>query len=58
MRRLKAVKTFTVWDSKKGKTFATMEEAKAYESAHRKRTGIFASITETTRSVTHTYKDK
>ena len=48
--------TYTVWDSKKGKTFATLNEANAYERAYRKRTGEFVSITKGERKVTHKYK--
>ena len=48
-------KTFTVMDSKKGKTFATLEEANAYEREHRKRTGEFVVVVAGTKTVTHTY---
>lgn len=48
-------KTFTVMDSKKGKTFATLEEANAYEREHRKRTGEFVAVVAGTKTVTHTY---
>ena len=48
--------TFTVMDSKRGKTFATLEEADAYEREHRKRTGEFVGIIAGTKPVTHTCK--
>lgn len=48
-------KTFTVMDSKRGKTFATLEEANAYEREHRKRTGEFVAVVAGTKTVTHTY---
>lgn len=48
--------TFTVMDSKQGKTFATLEEATAYEREHRKKTGAFVGIVAGTKSVTHTCK--
>lgn len=47
--------TYTVWDSAKGKTFATEKEAIAYEREHRKKTGEFVAITQTTRAVTHKF---
>lgn len=50
------VKTYTVWDTKSGKTFATEAEALGYESAFRKRTGRFVSVTAGTKKVTHTYR--
>ena len=48
--------TFTVMDSKQGKTFATLDEATAYEREHRKKTGAFVGIVAGTKSVTHTCK--
>ncbi len=48
--------TFTVMDSKQGKTFATLEEATAYEREHRKKTGAFVGIIAGTKLVTHTCK--
>ncbi len=48
--------TFTVMDSKQGKTFATVEEATAYEREHRKKTGAFVGIIAGTKLVTHTCK--
>ena len=51
-------KTFTVMDSKRGKTFATLDEANAYEREHRKRTGEFVAVVEGTKAVTHTYGAK
>ena len=50
--------TFTVMDSKRGKTFATLDEANAYEREHRKRTGEFVAVVEGTKAVTHTYGAK
>lgn len=58
MKGLSKVKTFTVWDSKNGKTFATETEAKNYEKAYRKKTGNFVSITQGTKKVTHTFSNK
>ena len=46
---------FTVFDTCRGKTFATEAEAKAYEREYRKRTGIFVSVERTQRKVTHKY---
>ena len=51
-------KTYTVMDSKRGKTFATLDEANAYEREHRKRTGEFVAVVAGTKSVTHTYGAK
>ncbi len=48
--------TFTVYDSPKGKTFATLEEANAYEREHRKKTGVFVGIIAGTKPVTHICK--
>ena len=48
-------KTYTVMDSQRGKTFATLDEANAYEREHRKRTGEFVAVVAGTKSVTHTY---
>lgn len=52
---MKQKTTFTVMDSKKGKTFATLDEASAYEREHRKRTGEFVAVVAGTKAVTHTY---
>ena len=51
-------KTYTVMDSKRGKTFATLDEANAYEREHRKRTGEFVAVVAGTKAVTHTYGAK
>ncbi len=53
---LKKIKTYTVWDSKTGKTFSSLSEAKNYEREYRSRTGNFVSITEGTKAVTYTFK--
>ena len=58
MKGLSKIKTFTVWDSKNGKTFATVTEARNYEKEYRKKTGIFVAITEGTKKVTHTFSSK
>lgn len=58
MRKLEKKKTYTVHDSKRGHTFATLDEAGAYERDQRKRTGVFCAVTEGTRAVTHTYKNR
>ena len=58
MRTLKVKKTYTVHDTKRGHTFATFEEARAYERDCRKKTGEFFALTEGTRVVTHTYKNR
>lgn len=55
MKGLSKIKTYTVWDSKTGKTFATLNEAKNYELSYRKQTGTFLSITEGTKKVTHLF---
>lgn len=47
--------TYTVFDTRTGKTFATKAEAEAYEKDFRKKTGIFVSVESTHRKVTHTY---
>ena len=47
--------TYTVWDSKRGKTFATDGEASAYAEEHRKKTGEILTITQTKRKATHEY---
>ena len=47
--------TYTVWDSKRGKTFATAWEASAYVEDHRKRTGEILTVTQTKRKATHEY---
>ena len=51
-------KTYTVMDSQRGKTFATLDEANAYEREHRKRTGEFVAVVAGTKTVTHTYGAK
>ena len=55
MKGLTKIKTYTVWDSKTGKTFATLKEAKGYEQSYRKQTGTFLSITEGSKKVTHSF---
>jgi hypothetical protein len=45
--------TYTVMDSKKGKTFSTLSEAIAYESSCRAKNGEFLAIVETTKKPTH-----
>jgi ribosomal protein S17 len=45
--------SYTVYDSKHGKTFSTLAEAKAYEKEYRARTGEFVSIVETKKKPTH-----
>lgn len=45
--------TYTVMDSRKGKTFGTLKEAKAYEAEQRKKTGDFCEIREGTKKPTH-----
>lgn len=47
--------TYTVWDNKRGKTFATVGEASAYAEEHRKKTGEILTITQTKRKATHEY---
>ncbi len=47
--------TYTVWDSKRGKTFATVGEASAYAEEHRKKTGEILTVTQTKRKATHEY---
>lgn len=47
--------TYTVWDSKRGKTFATAWEASACVEDHRKKTGEILTITQTKRKATHEY---
>ena len=47
--------TYTVWDSKRGKTFATVGEASAYAEEHRRKTGEILTITQTKRKATHEY---
>lgn len=54
--RNQSKKTYTVWDSKNGKTFATLSEAEEYELFYRKRTGEFLCITEGGKKVTHCWK--
>lgn len=55
MKGLSRIRTYTVWDSKTGKTFATLKEAKGYEASYRKQTGIFLSITEGYKKATHSF---
>ena len=50
-----ANKTYTVWDTKRGKTFATQGEAIAYADERRRKTGEILSVTQTKRKVTHTF---
>ena len=47
--------TYTVWDTKRGKTFATSDEAIAYANERRQRTGEIFAVTQTRKAVTHTY---
>ena len=47
--------TYTVWDSKTGKTFATSDEAIAYANERMRRTGEILAITQTNRKATHKY---
>ena len=47
--------TYTVWDSKTGKTFATSDEAIAYANERLRRTGKIFAITQTNRKATHKY---
>jgi hypothetical protein len=47
--------TYTVYDGKSGKTFATLDEAKAYEADYRKKTGNFVSIEKTTKKPTYKF---
>lgn len=46
---------YLVQDSKRGKVFATLEEAAGYAAEIRKATGEFVAVTETRRKVTHTF---
>ncbi len=50
--------TYTVWDSKTGKTFATSDEAIAYANERMRRTGEILAITQTNRKATHKYGKK
>lgn len=45
--------TFTVMDGQRGKTFATMREAQAYEADVRARTGAFCEIRKGNRKISH-----
>ena len=56
MKKLNEIKTYTVWDSDRGKTFATEKEAKKYEKDYHAKTGIFLNITAGSKRVTHSYK--
>ena len=47
--------TYTVWDSKTGKTFATSDEAIAYANERLRKTGEILAITQTNRKATHKY---
>lgn len=47
--------TYTVWDGKRGKTFATAGEASGYAEEYRKKTGEILTITQTKRKATHEY---
>ena len=55
MTTTQANKTYTVWDTKTGKTFATQGEAIAYANEKRRKTGEILSVTQTKRKVTHTF---
>lgn len=50
-----AAPTYTVWDGKRGKTFATAGEASGYAEEYRKKTGEILTITQTKRKATHEY---
>ncbi len=50
---VKSSMTYTVTVGRKGKTFATKHEAKAYEAEQRKKTGKAASIVVGTKKPTH-----
>lgn len=54
-KRSTSTPTYTVWDSKRGKTFATAGEASAYAEEYRKKTGEILAITQTKRKATHEY---
>ena len=56
-RKMKAQnkETYTVWGTKRGKTFATSDEAIAYANERRQRTGEIFAVTQTRKAVTHTY---
>ena len=56
-RKMKAQnkETYTVWDTKRGKTFATSDEAIAYANERGQRTGEIFAVTQTRKAVTHTY---
>lgn len=45
---------YLVQDSKRGKVFATLEEAAGYAADIRKATGEIVAVVETARQVTHT----
>lgn len=45
--------TFTVMDGQRGKTFATMKEAQAYEADMRARTGVFCEIRKGNKKISH-----
>lgn len=47
--------TYTVFDNKRGKTFATENEAIGYTEEYRRKTGIFLGVYETKRTVTHIF---
>ena len=44
--------------TKRGKVFATLEEAAAYSAELLRRSGCLFTVTETKRKVTHTYNIK
>ena len=56
-RKMKAQnkETYTVCDTKRGKTFATSDEAIAYANERGQRTGEIFAVTQTRKAVTHTY---
>ena len=47
---------YIVFDSRKGKVFATLSEATAYANEIAHKTGVFVSVEQTSRGVTHTYE--
>lgn len=49
---------YLVHDSKRGKVFATLDEASRYAEEHRKATGEIIAVTKTTRKVTHKYNGR
>ena len=47
--------SYTAYTTKRGRTYATLTEARRDADEHQRKTGVFVAVEETRRKVTHKY---